>query len=156
MHCWGPGPGLDGTSALLPRPSWAQAPRRQPSTNPGARGPLWAALTATPICLLFQTHASTPRAARDNLGFLFFFGKEGSKMRVGVATGPLPALLGAEGRRDGGGRQWSQGAAPAGAEDVGARRRWNPEPLPRLQPRTPPKRGSPLTGGLPGELQVGT
>lgn len=73
MHYWGPRPGLDGTSAWLPRPSWAQAPRRQPSTNPGTRGPLWAALTAPPICLLFQTQVSMPRAARDNLGFFFFF-----------------------------------------------------------------------------------
>ena len=29
-HCWGPRPGLDRTSALLPLPSWAQAALDQP------------------------------------------------------------------------------------------------------------------------------
>lgn len=79
-----------------------------------------------PICLLFQTHVSMPRVARDNVRF-FFFCKEGSKMRVCVGTGPLPALLAVGGGRDGGGegRHGGGGARQAGKawkrEDGGIR-----------------------------------
>lgn len=34
---WGPRSGLDGTSGLLPCPSWAQGSEQQPSINPEDR-----------------------------------------------------------------------------------------------------------------------
>lgn len=58
-------------------------------------------------------------------------------MRARVGTVPFQLCL----VRRQGWRRRGQGAAPIGGEVVQARRRWDPELLPRLQPRTPTQTG---------------
>lgn len=62
------GPGQDVPAPLSLLGSGSPRPTLETEDRSGLPSP-----HPHPICLLFQTHVSTARVARDNVGFFFFF-----------------------------------------------------------------------------------